>query len=1613
MRADTYSFAALDQATAKAPRFVAAIMYDVDSLYITSHAGIENVPGTVIEGALSEPTITSQQLNPDTATAQIGSASFGLIDLAGQFTDEVRERLLDSAGLRGRRVQFYLGYESLAFEDFVLVGTQVIEGARYDGGRYQIECLDIQRELRSEIFKLIETTLAASATATDTTLTLTSTAGLQRIAHGSSWTDAPNATVGYIKIKSEIIRYTDISGNQLTGCTRGVFGSTPAAYEINPATPVDRREKVIEYVYLELPAVKLAYAILTGQLWGSAQTLPSGWHLGIDPALVTDEDFTNIGADLWNPLDDSAGFIVRFQELKTTDGKRFIEKEICLLIGVYLPVYADGSLGLRRMIRLSESAATSLTLDESNSIQVGELQHDMTGMHNAFVVNWSWNGEEFRRATVYVDVESRAVHGEAPTHTLNFRGLFGGRHTDSVIFSMLDMVRDRFAGPPLRMQVQVLHGLNRIEIGDVVRVRYRNVRDFSRLAGDNTLDRAFEVQNISTDHRRGGVSLQLFASTAEPSVNAPTQAATSLPDSYYSSEGTALETVPGITITAGHLTAAANVLTGADSTTEAASIYYYLGDLTIDAGVTLRLAKNIQLRVRGFLQINGAIDGIGGGLLGVADDGRALPFPSSLRGEGPFATESIPGNAGYVGTVRGYDGIRTRAGVGAFIQVYATWPPHLTISRHASAPRLLVTVSGASTLTGLPEDLRGAGGGPGGRLGNSNVLPYPPEARGGPGANGGAGLLIITRGMACGANGVIDLSGAASAPTVPLIVSLGGQSLERWPGAGAGGGPGAMYVLLDGASFSVPDFSDNKFRANAGGVPVPAANALTSYRSNAWAPDDTIITGGDRIFSPMRGYPDPEFTTNAGSSYSGSAHVIQHIPSAEDVPTEDPGGDAPAPVNYVYTESIEQGINVYMGLPDLDTFDTVQLYASADNNRANAVKVAEGLFDLTTVRVPDGAVRFFWVRTKRGRVPSSFTPLDANAGVMGAALGGMRFRGTLELYATRATKLVSGAAAWDSSFWSQETYAGGVFVSFQPATLAAEFIIGLNADPESSDDYTSIDYGWAPRADGRMSIVESGTNILDLAGPYATTTVLEVRYDGQQVKYYKDGALVRSVARINATFFIDSSFYTPGASAKNLKFGPLTTAPSVPWVTRGTCTASATTIRKVGGINDWESDAYSYEAFRNGAFLSFQADQTTAALMVALNTDPLTTQDHTSLDFAWYLRSTGTADILEVGAVVYTGTAYTTSDVFSIAYDGKAVRYLKNGTLIREVPAANQTFYLDSAFATPGGAIRNLTFTPYGAATPVPFLARGYCAVSDTTAQKIGGPSAWGDSDIVSINGYPVAFAEWKCSQTNKGVLVGLNADPYTDLSYTSIDAAWYTDANGDLSIYQSGAYISTPGKYTPSTVLAITYDGASFRFYKDGAYIDSLLAPGKTVFLDGAFKDVDAAINSLRFGPGTLLAVLDTPQLRVNAATSQIQHTPANGSIPWAPISTGGPFFDTRLLAEITLTNPTPETLGADVSYKALMSLTGAESSGVSRFVFLKVTGGATYSEDSSMGNFSKYVAPDAYPRSGSVTLPLAAGATLTAQVLLGIRTNAGSYPSGPDANYRDIALTGTLIKR
>lgn len=1018
MRLDSSLFTFDNESASKKPRYVVSIDFDGSLQYFTSHDDIANVPGTPIHNSVFGISATSQTLNPDRANATIGSMMFDLVDLNSSITDLFRTELdSNNVGLRGRTVAFYIGYLSTApgaqittgtssddnpdFDEFVLFQTQVVQNVDTKEGRYTINCSDIQRQTKKQIFQLALTYLTNDISETATTIPVLDLSGFEGNPHGPSYTDAPNTEVIYIKIDQtkEIIRcpVSGISGNDFTNVVRGVLGSIAKAVEVDQTQASDRRPQVEEYVYLELPAVKLAYAILTGVLddlvpggggdprqpdgrqptgrqptdrqpEGGAGTpatfLPSNWHAGVDTSFVRLSDFENIGRDLWQEADDTAGVILRFDGIEKQDAKKFLETEIYLLIGLFSPVYADGQLGLKRMVPSLADSPYKFKLTDENVISTGTLRHDMQSMQNNLRVDWNWNGERYIRSTIVVDSGSIARHGQSVQKRIGFRGLVGSRFTEQTLRQLLTSIRDMYTGPPLRLDTTCFHLLNRIEVGDPGRIELTHLRDYS--AAPASLERTMVVHGMSVDWL-GGVKLKLFGSSERADEIPPVEASTCLPDAFYASEGVSLSTIGGLM--SGNLTNAGSfTLTGNADLNADGAIFYWDADLTISSGTTLIIEDNVQLRVKGFITIDGVIDGIG---KGHAAGANLFDFDQHYFWD---ADEQF-GVQGFIGNSQRHAGILFRSADGwAWIT-----NKHPTEGLYDAFPNIVLEVddAGSGTVIGMPADMRGGGGAygqfAGQKIGVSGRTHQ--KATGGAGGDGGAGLCIICRGGDFGVSGDIRLDGTdALEPTSFYTVSVGGRTFHIYGGAGGAGAPGALLWLLDGSAQTFPDIAGH-FSAVTGLVPaqyaLPFLDALGQNRNLL------TVNAPQKNMAPIR--PD----SISGFDQTGVNFRIMFLP-CDITPSDDQNILLVAPTGLTAT-SVANGVVLNWSNPPQQEFDAIEVWASDDNVRANAVNIA-GTFGetFTEVIIDELRDRYYWIRAvKKINQVSDFHPLSDTAGILG------------------------------------------------------------------------------------------------------------------------------------------------------------------------------------------------------------------------------------------------------------------------------------------------------------------------------------------------------------------------------------------------------------------------------------------------------------------------------------------------------------------------------------------------------------------------------------------------------------------------------------------------------
>src|SRR6266545_3181407 len=132
----------------------------------------------------------------------------------------------------------------------------------------------------------------------------------------------------------------------------------------------------------------------------------------------------------------------------------------------------------------------------------------------------------------------------------------------------------------------------------------------------------------------------------------------------------------------------------------------------------------------------------------------------------------------------------------------------------------------------------------------------------------------------------------------------------------------------------------------------------------------------------------------------------------------------------------------------------------------------------------------------------------------------------------------NAATGWgNADAYSKERYTGSAYVSAVAGQTKLSGMFGLNSDPLTDRNYTSLDYAWYTAADGTAQIYESGAYVGSF-GPYTTSDVLSIEYTASSVIYRQNGVVKRTVGTsAGRTFYFDSSFYSTGYKLKDVRFG--------------------------------------------------------------------------------------------------------------------------------------------------------------------------------------------------------------------------------------------------------------------------------------------------------------------------------------------------------------------------------------------------------------------------------------------------------------------------------------------
>jgi YD repeat-containing protein len=334
---------------------------------------------------------------------------------------------------------------------------------------------------------------------------------------------------------------------------------------------------------------------------------------------------------------------------------------------------------------------------------------------------------------------------------------------------------------------------------------------------------------------------------------------------------------------------------------------------------------------------------------------------------------------------------------------------------------------------------------------------------------------------------------------------------------------------------------------------------------------------------------------------------------------------------------------------------------------------------------------------------------DSSFRDVGAAIEQLSFGDPFPLVAPNGVTVADGTvkkltstSAWDASVRGMYSMNGPGSVTFHPAQVDRSFMMGVNGDAAADDSAESLDWAfWCSDESvtantSNLYVSESG--VTTLVGTYKSGDELSVRYSYGRITYAQNGnvLLTRDVSD-PGELFLDSSFYHPDAKVTGVfydRFGGEGYRQIVAISQESAIKISGDSANKVGGTDQaWDSAIRSRQGFTGGANVSFAATRTDRALMVGLSKNPNAGYDGAAIDWAMLCTATGRLQASENGHIVDLGASYAVTDRLQVTYDGTAIKYLKNGTVLRTVTVSiNQPLYLDSSFYNIGARVTILSF---------------------------------------------------------------------------------------------------------------------------------------------------------------------------------------------------------------------------------------------------------------------------------------------------------------------------------
>jgi hypothetical protein len=237
------------------------------------------------------------------------------------------------------------------------------------------------------------------------------------------------------------------------------------------------------------------------------------------------------------------------------------------------------------------------------------------------------------------------------------------------------------------------------------------------------------------------------------------------------------------------------------------------------------------------------------------------------------------------------------------------------------------------------------------------------------------------------------------------------------------------------------------------------------------------------------------------------------------------------------------------------------------------------------------------------------------------------------------------------------------------------------------------------------------------------------------------------------------------------------------------------------------------------------------------------------------LFNAGSSQPLAADAVSGLGALATKSTVTTSEITGLGTFATKSSLDYTEVsgtkpPSDANNTYIDTDGTIKGVSAGSGTSVSNAYINKLSLVSSGV-TVGTNSVVKLSGSSAWDSQAYSKEYYYKNVYLSFVVSNSNRDLMVGLNTDPATNASYTSLDYAFYFKSDNTISIYESEVDRGTFGNYTTGDSFTITYDGVNIIYYKNGVPLRTIAANiTNPLYFDSSFYSIYGSINNIKFGP-------------------------------------------------------------------------------------------------------------------------------------------------------------------